>query len=108
MQDVKKYIIQGICALAFAGLTWAISTVWDTTNKNTYYSIEHNKDITSLSARVDKLEQRQNVLPEIYVTRRELNIILSNIEGKVDSVSGEMKNINGKLDKVVEKLYDKK
>lgn len=108
MQDIKKYFIQGLCALAFAGLTWAISTVWNSTNKNTYYSIEHNKDIISLTSRVNKLEQSQNTLPEIYVTRRELNIILSNIEGKVDSVNGEVKNINGKLDKVVEKLYDQR
>ena len=108
MQDIKKYLIQGIFALAFGALTWAISSVWNATNKNTYYSIEHNRDIISLNSRVSKLEQNQNILPEVYVTRRELNIILANIEGKVDNVNGEVKNINGKIDKIVEKLYEKK
>ncbi len=106
--ELKKHLFNTLITVFCAALTWGVRSLWDDTDTNTKNITEYRVQIKTLSDKVDKLESNQNNLPEIYVTRRELNIMLSNIESKVDSTNSEVKIMNNKFDKLIEKMYNMK
>lgn len=108
MDLLGKHIIKGVVSVMFLALTWAVSSLWNDTKTNTRYSFEHKKEIESISERVKNIEKRQDGMNDVYVTRRELTIMLNSLKSKVDSVNSEVKNINNKFDKMIEKMYEKK
>lgn len=106
--DLKKYLTSGIVSFLFLGLSWAVSTLWNDTKKNTYFSIQQSKETELLKKRLETIEEKQSNMDEIFVTRRELSIMLNSIDSKVESVNSEVKSLNVKFDKLMEKMYEKK
>ncbi len=106
--DLKRIIFNGVAGVLYGILSWGVFALWTDTKHNTEDNIKQSTTLETIENRIDKLENSQSNLPEIYVTRRELNIILSNIESKVDSTNSEVKIMNGKFDKLMEKIYEKK
>ena len=108
MKDFKRKIMDSIMGLLFIFLTWGISTIWNKTENNTSFNIKHQNSINTLKERIDTLEKNYSNMPDTYVTRRELNIILGSIDAKVDSIGTDVKDMNVKFDRMLEKIYEKK
>lgn len=113
--EFKKYLFQIIITVSLSIISFIVKGIYVDVKTNTSFSIQHTRDINSIKERVGILEKNYNSMPDIYVTRRELNIILSNIDTKVDniktdvnSIGSDVKDINNKFDRLIEKIYEKK
>lgn len=114
MAELKKYLFNTIYTLALSILGFWVTSIWSDVKSNTSYSISHTKSIKTIEERLNSLENHYDKLPDVYVTRRELNVILGSIDTKMDNVksdvsniSNDMRDINNKFDKLFEKIYEK-
>lgn len=114
MTEVKKYLLPIVFGALYSILTWWVSTIWKATDTNTDYSIKHSGDIKNINLKIEGIEKNMERMPDVYVTRRELEIRLQNIDTKIDNikndvnnVGADVKNIDSKFDKLFEKIYEK-
>lgn len=112
--EFKKYLFQTIITISLGIIGFIVKGIYVDIKTNTSFSIQHTRDLKTIAERVGILEKNYNSMPDIYITRRELNIILSNIDTKIDnikydvnSIGSDVKDINVKFDKLLEKFYEK-
>ena len=94
-----------IIGVIIAGIGGIFFTGFNQINDNTYYSKQHTKDIKDIQKRIDALENNQNRMSDIYVTRRELNIIMDNIESNTNNINKSINSIDNKLERLTDKIY---
>ena len=104
MNDVKKYILQGIVVATFGAMSWWVGTIWKTTNVNKEYSIKHHNRIEVLENKVTTIEYEIGKINTNFVTRRELDIRLQNLENKITNIDKTLEKLDAKLDKVIDKI----
>ena len=108
--DIRKHII----TLLIGIIITSIYNKYNDISKNNDSILISNEKLEQFDKRITKLEDDNRKLGDVYVTRREFNIILENIDTKLSNVSMNVNNmqvstqaINEKLDKLTEKLYQK-
>lgn len=112
--EFRKYLFQTIITVTLGIMSFIVKGIYSDVKTNTSFSIQHTRDIKTITERVENLEKNYNSMPDVYVTRRELNIILGNIDTKVDNIKtdvnaigSDVKDINNKFDRLMEKIYEK-
>ncbi len=106
MSDIKKYVMQGLVGAGFLVLSWWVGTIWQTTNLNTKYSIEHGQNIKAMNSRITNIEYKISDINSNYVTRRELDIRLQNLDTKIHNIDKTLEKLDVKLDKIVDKITE--
>lgn len=94
-----------IIGVIIAGIGGIFFTAFNSISDNTYFSKQHTKDIKEIQKRIDTLENNQNKMSDIYVTRRELNIIMDNIESNTNNINKSINSIDNKLERLTDKIY---
>lgn len=94
-----------IIGVIIAGIGGIFFTAFNSINDNTYFSKQHTKDIKELKEKIASLENAHDKMNDIYVTRRELNIIMNNIENNTSNINNTINSINNKLEKLTDKMY---
>lgn len=114
MTDYKKNIFNIAITIVLGIIGWNIRTMVTKIETNTKYSIEYHKEFEKVNSKIIQLEKDIDKMPDTYVTRRELDIRLQNIDTKigtlnqeVGSIGNDVKDMNSKFDRLLEKIYDK-
>lgn len=94
-----------IIGVVIAGIGGIFFTAFNSISDNTYFSKQHSKDINDLKEKMKILENTQDKMNDIYVTRRELNIIMNNIENNTNNINNTINSINNKLERLTDKMY---
>lgn len=90
---VRNTIITGAIGLVIGAIGKNFSDISETA----YYSKLHNREIEEMKEQIKELEREHKSLPDIYVTRREFQIVIENLNNTLE------KN-NNTLEKLAEKL----
>lgn len=102
IKTVKNFIIGAI----ISGIIGLVFTTFSRINENTTWSKIHSNDIKKLDDRILELEKNQRKMDDTYVTRRELTIILENINNNTNNINKAINSIDNKLDNLTEKIYN--
>lgn len=94
-----------IIGVIIAGIGGIFFTAFNSISDNTYFSKQHTKEIKEIKEKINTLENNQNKMSDIYVTRRELNIIMDNIESNTNNINKSINSIDNKLERLTDKIY---
>lgn len=90
---VKNTLITGATGLVIGAFGKSFSDISD----NTHLSKLHHQEIREIKDAIKELQREQKSLPDIYVTRREFQIVIENLNSTLE------KN-NAMLEKLADKL----
>lgn len=97
---IRKTIVTCIIGSLVACLFKIFSDISD----NTYFSKQHTQEITKLQHRIDRLEDENKKLSDVYVTRRELSVIIDSLKNTLVSVDQKIDRVDRNLEKISDKL----
>lgn len=114
MPEITNKVLGAVIVLIFGALSAFSGWLWTSVSKHNETLTSHETKIITIEDKMKEMDKDFDKLGDVYVTRRELNIILENIDTKLSNVSMNVNNmqvstqsINDKLDKLTEKLYQK-
>ena len=114
MPELTNKVLAGVITLIFGALSAFSGWLWSNVSSNSKAIVAYEGKIKTIEDKVNEMNKDFDKLGDVYVTRRELNIILENIDTKLSNVSMNVNNMqvstqsmNEKLDKLTEKLYQK-
>lgn len=107
MDEFKKYFFNTVFSIVTIVAGVCINTLWSKVDTNTSFSISHSQNVKELKQRMDIVEKNYSKMPDVYFTRREMNIFLDNINNKLNQMQNDTNSINQKLEKITDKLYQK-
>lgn len=97
---IRKTIVTCIIGSLVACLFKIFSDISD----NTYFSKQHAQEIIKLQHRIDRLEDENKKLSDVYVTRRELSVIIDSLKNTLVSVDQKIDRVDRNLEKISDKL----
>lgn len=89
---IKNSIIGAVITLIISAFGKAFYDI----SENTYYSKSHHMAIKELKNTIKEIQYEQKSMPDLYVTRREFQIVIDNLNNTLE-----------KNNKTLEKLADK-
>ena len=90
---VRNTIIGGVLGLVIGAIGKNFNDIAD----NTYFSKLHHQEIENIKKDIRELEYAQKSMPDIYVTRREFQIVIENLNHTLDKNNATLEKLADKL-----------
>lgn len=90
---VRNTLITGAIGLVIGAFGKSFSDISD----NTYFSKLHHQEIKEIKDAIKEVQREQKSLPDIYVTRREFQIVIENLNSTLEKNNATLEKLADKL-----------
>lgn len=90
---VRNTLITGAIGLVIGAFGKSFSDISD----NTHFRKLHHKEIQEIKDSIKEIQREQKSLPDIYVTRREFQIIIENLNSTLEKNNATLEKLADKL-----------
>lgn len=103
-EEMNTTIRKTVVTCVIGSLVACLFKIFSDISDNTYFSKQHTQELSKLQIRVERLEEENKKLSDIYVTRRELSIIVDSLKNTLISVDQKIDRVDRNLEKISDKL----
>ena len=92
-KTIKNSIIGAVITLIISAFGKAFYDI----SENTYYSKFNHSEIKELKDKIKEIQYEQKSMPDLYVTRREFQIVIDNLNKKLEKSNKTLERLADKL-----------